>query len=232
VVIGEPTKMQVYRGHRGRLEIRAHADGRSCHAATPSLGQNAIHKMMSFIEGLMTSWPDLPAHDFLGKGTVVVSSIECETPSINAVPDKCTITLDRRVTAGETRESVMEHLRSLPGAEDIRLKEMFYDAPSYNGFVFKVDKWFPAWLLEEDHPVVQAGQETKRLLWNDTRPTGRWNFSTNGTHWMGKAGIPSIGFGPGDEVHAHTVEDQVGLEDVVRATEFYAMLPVLLRQSL
>ncbi len=231
VVIGEPTKMQVYRGHRGRLEMKAHAHGKSCHAASPRLGVNAIHGMMEFIEGLMTSWPHLPKHDFLGQGTVVVSSIACETPSINAVPDKCTVTLDRRVTAGETRESVLEHLRSLPGADGIELEEMFYDKPAHNGFVFKVDKWFPAWLLEDDHPLVQAGQETKRLLWDDTRPTGRWNFSTNGIYWMGKADIPAIGFGPGDEVHAHTTEEQVPLDDVVRATEFYALLPLLLREA-
>ncbi|MBN1478529.1 YgeY family selenium metabolism-linked hydrolase [Candidatus Sumerlaeota bacterium] len=232
VVIGEPTRMQVYRGHRGRLEIRAHAHGKSCHAASPHLGVNAIHRMMEFIEGLMTCWPNLPRHEFLGQGTVVVSSIECKTPSINAVPDRCTITLDRRVTVGETRESVMAHLRSLPGAEGIEFEEMFYDQPAWNGFVFKVDKWFPAWVLEDDHPLVRAGQEARRQLWGAEEPTGRWGFSTNGIYWMGKAGIPSIGFGPGDEVHAHTVEDQVRLDDVVRATEFYALLPLILRGSL
>ncbi|MFZ1598581.1 MAG: YgeY family selenium metabolism-linked hydrolase, partial [Anaerolineae bacterium] len=59
-------------------------------------------------------------------------------------------------------------------------------------------------------------------------PTGKWDFSTNGTYWMGKANIPSIGFGPGDETTAHTVNDSNSLDDVVKATEFYALLPALL----
>jgi acetylornithine deacetylase/succinyl-diaminopimelate desuccinylase-like protein len=60
-------------------------------------------------------------------------------------------------------------------------------------------------------------------------PAGKWNFSTNGIYWAGKAGIPSIGFGPGDEETAHTVMDSVLLDDVVLATEFYALLPALIR---
>ncbi|NUP90179.1 MAG: YgeY family selenium metabolism-linked hydrolase [Candidatus Sumerlaeia bacterium] len=228
VVIGEPTKMKVYRGHRGRLEIMGHTRGKSCHAASPHLGDNAIYKMMRFVDSVEKMGPSIPAHEFLGQGTAVVSGISCHSPSINAVPDRCTVTIDRRVTAGETRESVMAQLRALPGAEHVELEEMFYDTPAYNGFVFKVDKWFPAWVLEEDHPLVAAGQRARQALWNLTDAPGRWNFSTNGIYWMGKAGIPSIGFGPGDEVHAHTVEDQVILDDVVRATEFYALLPVLL----
>ena len=92
-----------------------------------------------------------------------------------------------------------------------------------------MDKYFPAWALDEGHPLVQAGVQAGALLWGEDLPTGKWNFSTNGIYWMGKAGIPSIGFGPGDEVHAHTVQDQVRLDDVVRATEWYALLPGILK---
>ena len=102
---------------------------------------------------------------------------------------------------------------------------LHYDDPSYTGFVFPVDKYFPPWLLEERHPLVQAGQQARQLIGLPAVPTGKWDFSTNGTYWMGKAGIPSIGFGPADEIYAHTVRDCVPLADVVKATEFYAVLP-------
>ena len=105
---------------------------------------------------------------------------------------------------------------------------LHYADPSYTGFVFQVDKIFPSWALPEDAPIVQAGQETLKLLNGSASATGKWNFSTNGTYWMGKANIPSIGFGPGDEVHAHTVIDQVNLDDVVAATGFYALFPAVL----
>lgn len=92
-----------------------------------------------------------------------------------------------------------------------------------------MDKYFPAWVLDEHHPLVQAGQDARRLIGLAEAPTGKWDFSTNGTYWAGKAGIPAIGFGPGDETTAHTVSDSVTLDDVVKATEFYALLPGLLK---
>ncbi len=79
--------------------------------------------------------------------------------------------------------------------------------------------------MEEQHPLVQAGQRTMELLWGESRPLGTWNFSTNGIYWAGKAGIPAIGLGPGDEKTAHTMNENVPLDDVVRAAEWYALLP-------
>ena len=78
---------------------------------------------------------------------------------------------------------------------------------------------------EETHPLVQAGQKTILDLWGETRPLGTWDFSTNGTYWAGKAHIPSIGFGPGDEIYAHTFMEHVELDDVVKSAAFYACLP-------
>jgi acetylornithine deacetylase/succinyl-diaminopimelate desuccinylase-like protein len=75
---------------------------------------------------------------------------------------------------------------------------------------------------------VQAGVKARQLIGLPDAPTGKWNFSTNGIYWAGKAQIPSIGFGPGDEVTAHTVNDSVPLEDVVKSTEFYAILPSII----
>ncbi len=101
----------------------------------------------------------------------------------------------------------------------------YYDAPSYTGYVFPVEEHYPAWLLPADHALLHAAQATYRAVYGREARVGKWNFSTNGIYWMGKAGIPSIGFGPGDEVYAHTVNDQVSLHDVVQATLFYAALP-------
>ena len=116
--------------------------------------------------------------------------------------------------------------------DSITIEELFYDEPSYTGFVFKVDKYFPAWSLEQDHPLVQAGQETRSLIGLQETPSGKWDFSTNGMYWAGKGSIPSIGFGPGDEVTAHTTHDSVKLDDVVKATEFYALISAILRQKI
>jgi len=233
VVIGEPTKMQVYRGHKGRVEIEVISRGRSAHAASNHLGDNAIYKVLPVIEGVSKLEPELGDDPFLGHGKITVSDMKVSTPSINAVPDQARVFIDRRVTFGETAEGAIEQVRALVPAAllekgDITVEMMKYAEPSYTGFVFPVDKYFPAWALDEQHPFVQAGLEASRLIGLPERPASKWNFSTNGIYWMGKAGIPSIGFGPGEEETAHTTQDSVLLADVIKATEFYALLPALI----
>jgi putative selenium metabolism hydrolase len=228
VVIGEPTKMQVYRGHKGRVELQVVARGRSCHAASNHLGDNPIYKLLPVIAGIRDLEPQLGDDPFLGHGKITVSDLHVNTPSINAVPDEARIFVDRRLTFGETVEGAIRQVEALIPPDDreaIRVDMLFYDDPSYTGFVYEVDKYFPAWALPEDAPIVRAGVETRSLIGLPPAPTGKWNFSTNGTYWAGKAGIPSIGFGPGEEETAHTVNDSVLLDDVVKAAEFYALLP-------
>ena len=228
VVIGEPTRMQVYRGHKGRLEMKVTARGRSAHAASNHLGDNAIYKLLPIIEAIKNMEPQLGDHEFLGHGKITVSDMHVKTPSINAVPDEATIFIDRRMTFGESKAAVIAQIEAcIPAAsrDSVKLAKLFYDEASYTGFVFPVEKYFPAWAFPEDHPLVQAGLAVRGLIGLAAAPASKWNFSTNGIYWAGKAGIPSIGFGPGDEVTAHTVNDSVSLDDVVKATEFYAVLP-------
>jgi len=231
-VIGEPTKMLVYRGHKGRLEMKVTAKGKSAHAASNHLGDNAIYKLLPVIAGIRDLEPKLGDHEFLGHGKITVSDMHVQTPSLNAVPDEAIIYIDRRMTFGETKEQVKKQVEDLIPAEfkdSVKVEELFYDDPSYTGFVFPVDKYFPAWALDEGHALVQAGQLARKSIGLTEAPSSKWNFSTNGIYWAGKAGIPSIGFGPGDEETAHTVRDSVSLEDMVKATEFYAILPSLIK---
>ncbi|MBU6358927.1 MAG: YgeY family selenium metabolism-linked hydrolase [Chloroflexota bacterium] len=231
VIIGEPTKMQVYRGHKGRVEMKVVSKGKSAHAASNHVGDNAIYKLLPVIEGISKLEPQLGDHEFLGHGKITVSDMRVQTPSLNAVPDEATIYIDRRLTFGETKDGCVEQVRALvpPQHRDaIKVEELFYDEPSYTGFVFPVDKYFPPWALDEAHPLVQAGIQARALLGLPNAPTGKWDFSTNGTYWAGKAGIPSIGFGPGDETTAHTVNDSVSLDEVVQSTAFYAIITALI----
>jgi len=256
VVIGEPTRMQVYRGHKGRVEMQVMAKGRSAHAASNWLGDNAIYKLLPIIAGIRDLDPHLRSHAFLGKGTITVSDMHVSTPSINAVPDEATIYIDRRVTFGDTLESAMAEVQAIIDgsqrsevrcqksdsesqpptasnhaalATDITLALLTYAEPSYTGFKLVLDKYFPAWALEDSHPYVQAALDTTEAVFGRRAATGKWDFSTNGTYWAGQAGIPAIGFGPGDEIHAHTVLEQVPLDDVVNASAFFAGLPAFIK---
>src|SRR3990172_9366458 len=239
VVIGEPTKMQVYRGHKGRVELKITATGRSAHAASHYLGDNAVYKMMATITQIRELDRrmrfGMGHHPVQGYPSIAVTDVSARTASLNAVPDQFTIYLDRRITLSEPRDDVIAQIKGLiPDylQEEIHVEELFYDAPSYTGFVFPVSKFYPPWLLDDAHPLTQAGQGTIEALWGEKRALGTWDFSTNGTYWAGKAGIPSIGFGPGDEKFAHTSLEQVPLDEVVAATEFYALFPQMLADQM
>ena len=135
VVIGEPTKMQIYRGHKGRVEFKIVAKGKSAHAASNYLGDNAIYKLLPIIERISHIEPELGDHDFLGQGRITVTDMEVKTPSINAVPDEATIYVDRRITFGEEPDVELKRLQAIIGErDDIQAEILVYDEPSYTGF--------------------------------------------------------------------------------------------------
>jgi putative selenium metabolism hydrolase len=230
VVVGESTEMDIYRGHRGRTEISVTFKGRSCHASAPERGDNALYRAIPFIQGVERLHQELKGRPdvFLGPGSITVTSIGTRAASLNAVPDECTLYLDRRMHPSENRQVVLDELRALPNAQLAEIVVPTYAEPSYTGFTFPVEKIFPAWALAEDHAYVRAGKATFESCYGRPAKTGKWVFSTNATYWTGKAGIPSLGFGPGEERWAHTILDQVPADEVVKCSDFYAMLPLFL----
>ncbi len=233
VILGEPTDLQVYRGHRGRMEMRIRTEGVSAHGAHVDRGINAVYLMAPIINEIERLNERLAVDPFLGKGTITVSSIEADTASLCSVPDGCNIYLDRRLTAGETRESALREVGELPGMERAELELLRYDAESWRGYRAEQEKYFPTWTLPEEHELVEAGLAAARLANPQASNTaGRWTFSTNGVATMGRLGIPTIGYAPGREELAHSRFEEVAVADLLTATAFYALLPQQLRQVL
>ena len=228
VVLGECTGLAVYRGHRGRMEISVTTKGVSAHASAPDRGENAVTAMAPIIIQITELNDRLKHDDFLGKGTVAVTKIECETASLNAIPDKCTVYLDRRLTEGETRDSAVAEVASLEAARDAEIEILAYDEPSYTGFERSTDKYYPTWTLPEEHALVRAGVAAGVSALGATPEVDKWTFSTNGVWSAGHLGIPTIGFGPSEEKWAHTVLDQCPVDDLVASIAFYAALPAAL----
>ncbi|HEY3365412.1 MAG TPA: YgeY family selenium metabolism-linked hydrolase [Symbiobacteriaceae bacterium] len=228
VVIGETTNLDIYRGHRGRCEIKVTTKGVACHASAPERGVNAIYKMQPIIAGVEALNSRLKDDPFLGKGTIAATYLEVKTGSYNVVPDECTLYVDRRMTIGETAESSIAEIKALPGAEDATVELLRYNDPSYTCYDKDVPKDFPTWVLPAEHVLVKAGVEAAAGILRRQPAVGRWVFSTDGVATAGQLGIPSIGFGPGEEKWAHTVLDQVPIEQLVAATAFYAAFPQIL----
>ena len=228
VVLGEPTGMQIRRGQRGRIGLRVTARGRSCHAATPEQGENAIYAAARIIFGLELLSTQLANDPVLGRGSLAVTRIENTGGSLNAIPDSCTLFIDRRLTLGETEAIALSEIKNvilrerLPASVEVTA----YTGTSYTGYPCHYREYYPAWVLDEDHLLLRAASRAVRETLGYRPQVGQWAFSTDGAYTMGIAGIPTIGFGPGQERHAHTAEDQVRLANVCDAARVYARLAV------
>ncbi|NOZ75230.1 MAG: YgeY family selenium metabolism-linked hydrolase [FCB group bacterium] len=234
VVSTEPTNGKIYRGHRGRMEIRVTTTGVSAHGSAPERGDNAIYKMGPILQDLEALHTRLKDHDFLGKGSLTVSEIFYSSPSRCAVADGCSISIDRRLTWGETAESALREIRELPSVKRAQAQvELYsYSRPSWKGLALEAESYFPTWLIEEDHPVTQTLIDTYRGLFREEPVVDKWTFSTNGVAIMGRHGVPCIGFGPGHEEEAHAPNEKTWKKELVQACAMYAAIPLMYVQKM
>ncbi len=227
VVSTEPTSLGVYRGQRGRMEIQVAVSGLSAHGSAPERGDNAIFKMAPILMELQDLNTRLKDDAFLGKGSLTVSEIFSTSPSRCAVADGCSISVDRRLTHGETWEQALDEIRALPAVQTAngRVSMYHYDRPSHTGLVYPTECYFPSWVLDKDHVACQTLVACFRSLFDQKPVVDKWTFSTNGVSIMGRHGIPCIGFGPGHEDQAHAPNEVTWKDELVKAAAMYAVIP-------
>jgi putative selenium metabolism hydrolase len=227
VVSTEPTSCRIHRGQRGRMEIKVAVRGVSAHGSAPERGDNAIFKMGPILGELQVLHTRLADDAFLGKGSLTVSEIFYTSPSRCAVADGCTISVDRRLTGGETWEGALEEIRSLSAVKKAGAQVSLYDydRPSYTGLVYPTECYFPCWVVEEKHPACQALVASYQSLFAKKPVVDKWTFSTNGVSIMGRYGIPCVGFGPGHEDQAHAPNELTWKSELVQAAAMYAVIP-------
>ena len=223
VIVTEPTNLGIYRGHRGRMEIEVSFHGLSAHGSAPERGKNAIYmasKAALEVEKLNERLADDP---FLGKGSITISEFVSSSPSLCAVSDFAKIHLDRRLTWGEDKELALNEIKNIVDGMNAKVELLQYEETAYTGLKYGMEKYYPTWKIEEDHPVIQTGVKTFKELFNQEPVVDKWTFSTNGVTINGIYKIPVIGFGPGNEELAHAPNEKVAIEHLVKASAFYAM---------
>ena len=218
----EPTNLNIYRGHRGRMEIRVTFKGISCHGSAPERGDNAIYKASRAALEIEKLNERLAYDEFLGKGTVTISEFKSGSPSLCAVSDYAHLHLDRRLTWGETKESAVKEVEDVVSQFGGKVEVLVYEETAYTGLKYGMEKYFPTWKIPENHEVVQTGVKAFKGLFDKDPLVDKWTFSTNGVVMNGIYGIPMIGFGPGNEVMAHAPNEKVPVDDLVKASAFYA----------
>ncbi|WP_455367902.1 YgeY family selenium metabolism-linked hydrolase [[Eubacterium] cellulosolvens] len=231
VILGEATDLQVAIGHRGRVEVEIETVGRTAHGSTPERGLNAIELMIPLIERIGKGRQNLPSHPFLGNASVSINGIQCSPNETAIVPDRCKIILDRRIIFGETKQSILneyhhyiEDFTSINHSGSYRVDITSKELTCYTGYKERVESFFPPWLLDRNHELVHMTIKALESTLDRKINLIRWLFSTDGAYTAGTLGIPTIGFGPGEERFAHTPFDQVKISNLINATKGYCSL--------
>jgi len=223
VVLGEPSDLKISLGHKGRLELEVITVGRTSHSSAPWRGINAVYKMLPAISRVQTLDANLPGHKLLGKSTISLTIISCSPGRLSVIPDLCTVSLDCRFTPDETPEQVVSQIDTILkdiGKGDaefkgsVRIREV--EEVSYTGTKTLAKKLMSAWLISEEHAKVVKTCDALRELGHETK-LSYWDFCTDGRHTAGKLGIPTIGYGPGEESLAHTPRERISLDSLVKS---------------
>ncbi len=226
VVIGEASQLNLKIGQRGRAEIVVETFGKPCHSANPEKGINAVYKMAKVIEAIRTLEPT--HHPVLGDGILELTDIKSAPyPGASVVPEYCRATYDRRLLVGETKESVLAPINALLDklmAEDPQLKVKASYAVGrekcHTGNEIEGERFFPGWLYDEKDEFVQAVYGELKAMGYDPSIT-QYNFCTNGSHYAGEAGIKTFGLGPSRENLAHTINEYIEIDQLVKVCDCY-----------
>jgi putative selenium metabolism hydrolase len=225
VVIAEPSNLQVVRAQRGHLEMSVTVQGKSAHSSAPELGDNAIYAASRLIFGLEILAGQLMDDPFLGSGVLAVTEIKSFAASRNAIPHRCEMFLDRRLTAGETEAIALLEIQRVIAREGVpaEVHVIEHDVVTHTGKRIHARRASLPWALDERHPLIQAMVQAARSV--GLRPAvTRWHFGTEGAYTAALARVPTVGFGPGDPGIPHCPNEYVELAQVYAAARAYAAL--------
>ncbi len=230
VVIGEPTNLTLAIGQRGRGELCLEVLGRAGHSAYPETAINALEKMLTILPGLLAA-PLPPPHAVVGPALLVPTEIiSSPYPSNSVVPERCRVTLDRRLLPGETPESVLAPLREYLAEARRRDPALLatidvaqLEARTDRGAILRGMKFAPGWALAPSSRIVEVAQSA--LAESGLGPcVSAYLACTNGSAAAGERGIPTIGFGPGDDAQSHQTDEHISITALEQAVDGYAAL--------
>ncbi|MFQ5857314.1 MAG: YgeY family selenium metabolism-linked hydrolase [Anaerolineae bacterium] len=223
VVIGESSDLNLVQGGRGRAEFKLRTRGKPAHTSVPDQGVNAVHKMMRVIEAVEAL--PLPEDSVVGHGVIALAGIMSDPyPPQSVVPSGCRATYERRLMPTDTLAGLMAELREAcerAGAPDTEIELAVADFTTYTGVHWEHPKWFPAWVIDEDHELVQRALLGLRQAGLKPKLTA-YQFCTNAAYSAGEACVPTIGFGPSPESMAHIVDEYLEVDQLLKATHGYA----------
>ncbi|MDD4029463.1 MAG: YgeY family selenium metabolism-linked hydrolase [Caldisericia bacterium] len=236
LVLGEATGLNIYLGHRGKVEIDIRTLGKVAHSSAPWRGANAIYKMRPIIQSIENLSDRLPEHPLLRRSSVAITNISCSPGWLSTVPDVCTIRIDRRFLPSENRETILLDLERIINSAGLDVgRDAFVDIQkyhhvSYSGLNESMELYKPAFLTSEDEPHVRAVSRSLEAV--GQKPTfDCWDFGTDGAWVATELGIPTIGYSPCEEEFAHTPKDRISIDLMEKSVYGYISISIALTRK-
>ncbi|MCL2497514.1 MAG: YgeY family selenium metabolism-linked hydrolase [Symbiobacteriaceae bacterium] len=220
-LICEPTNNILCQGQKGRAVLEVHFNGISAHGSAPEDGDNAVYKTAAVITAIEELGNQLIAAKG-EQGSLALTRIESEAVSLNAIPTRCTLYLDRRLVVGQDYPYIEEEMNKLLSGTAGRWQVHDAKGRAWTGKEVVLHSFLPAWEIALDHPLARSFTAAYRSLWGREPTYRKWDFSTNGVA-TAKLGIPTIGFGPGDDKMAHLRDEYASVDQIGDAVIFYAL---------
>ena len=233
VVLGEATHGDVCIGHRGRAELEIVLEGVAGHASVPERARNALDLLGPALEAVRDLTRDQPSDPVLGVASLVATMVDVRPETRNVIPDRVVLAIDWRVLPGATEEGLLGRVRDAVRARvgaapaglrwDVRIATE--RQRTYTGIERDWRLFSPGFLMSAEHPVVAAAARAVGRRSESGPATVRpWAFATDGGWSCGVHGIPTVGFAPGEERHAHTNRERLEIAEARWAFERYPHL--------
>jgi acetylornithine deacetylase/succinyl-diaminopimelate desuccinylase-like protein len=210
-VVAEPTNLDVVVAHKGAVRWRCHTHGRAAHSSQPQLGDNAIYKMarvVAALEGYARDVPaSLPAHPLCGRSSLSVGVISGGL-SVNTVPDRATIEIDRRIIPGEDGEAAYRQVVDYVTRRTELGSAVEHERPYLEGrsLVDGPNRLLASRLVDAARTVRGSAAEVGVPFGTDAAT-------------IAASGVPSVVFGPGSIAQAHTADEWLALAELEQASE-------------
>ncbi|WP_298216152.1 acetylornithine deacetylase [Acidocella sp.] len=210
-IIGEPTEMRVFTGHKGKVAGCVCCRGWAAHSANPALGCNAIMLAGAMLEEMRALQADLARGKrddaFAFPFTSLQPGLIKGGVALNIVPDACDIAFEIRHLPGDDPQAIVARLREAG--------ERLAAASPGGAVEIRVTNAYPGVETPPGAAVTRIA-----LAAAGTQKTGKAGFGTEAGLFTQTLGLPAVICGPGSIDRAHKADEDVTPEELAACDAF------------
>ena len=219
-LIGEPTELKPVLGHKGKLAVRCHVKGASCHSAYAPYGVNAIQyaaRLIGRLEEIGSELAQPEHHDerFDPPFSTVQTGVIKGGRALNIVPAECEFDFEVRALPGFNAEQVSDKLQTYAEAELLPRMRAVQDDTDIR---LQPLSAYPGLATSPDSEAAQL-----LALLSGSSEFGTVAFGTEGG-LFNEAGIPTVVCGPGSMDQGHKPDEFISLEQLAGCDAMLARL--------